>query len=186
MARLQMIEATLAPDSRRSTSQNPERTLTIIDVALLTEARAFLRGDYLPKIERCLEALSEEDVWWRANNGSNSIGNLILHLDGSTRAWILGVAGGRRVVRDRDAEFAERGPLAKSALLARLRSTLAETDEVLALLNEATLLERRQSSKGEVTVLWAVLHGVEHFAMHTGQIILLTKIRTAATLRLAD
>jgi uncharacterized damage-inducible protein DinB len=158
----------------------------VLDVALLTDARFFLRGDYLPKIERCLDALGEDDVWWRANNGSNSIGNLILHLDGSTRAWILGVAGGRRIVRDRDAEFAERGPLAKAALIARLRSTLAEADEVLALLTESTLLERRSSSKGEVTVLWAVLHGVEHFAMHTGQIITLTKIRTAAVLRLAD
>jgi uncharacterized damage-inducible protein DinB len=181
-----MIEATSASDGRDSQSQLSERTLTILDVALLTDARAFLRGDYLPKIERCLDILGEEDVWWRANAGSNSIGNLILHLDGSTRSWILGVAGGRRVVRDRDAEFTERGPLAKSALLARLRATLAEADEVLALLNEATLLERRPSSKGEVTVLWAVLHGVEHFAMHTGQIILLTKLRTAAALRLGD
>jgi len=158
----------------------------VLSVALLTDARLFLRGNYLPKIERCLDALSEEDVWWRANNGSNSIGNLILHLDGSTRAWILGVAGGRRVVRDRDAEFAERGPLAKSALLARLRSTLAEADEVLAMLDEATLLERRASSSGEVTVLWAVLHGVEHFAMHTGQIIMLAKVRATSALRLAD
>jgi uncharacterized damage-inducible protein DinB len=156
----------------------------VLDVTLLSDARAFLRADYLPKIERCVDVLGEDDVWWRVNDASNSIGNLILHLDGSTRSWILGVAGGRRVVRDRDEEFAERGPLAKSALLARLRATLAEADEVLALLDEATLLEHRPSSKGEVTVLWAVLHGVEHFAMHTGQIIVLTKLRTAAALHL--
>lgn len=181
-----MIEATSASDGPDSHTQFPERTLTIIDVALLTDARAFLRGDYLPKIERCLDVLSEDDVWWRANAGSNSIGNLILHLDGSTRYWILGVVGSRPVVRDRDAEFAERGPLAKSALVARLSATLAEADEVLASLDETTLLERRPLSKGETTVLWAVLHGVEHFAMHTGQIILLTKLRTASVLRLAD
>jgi hypothetical protein len=53
---------------------------------------------------------------------------------------------------------------------------------VLATLNEATLLEPRPSTQGEVTVLWAVLHGVEHFAMHTGQIIALTKLRTATAL----
>lgn len=130
--------------------------------------------------------LGEDDIWWRANDASNSIGNLVLHLDGSTRMWILRVAGNRQIVRDRDAEFAERGPMAKSALLARLRSTLAEVDEVLATLNETTLLERRPSTQGEVTVLWAVLHGVEHFAMHTGQIITLTKLRTGAALRLAN
>lgn len=130
--------------------------------------------------------LGEDDIWWRVNEASNSIGNLMLHLDGSTRMWILRVAGGRQIVRDRDAELAERGPIAKSALLARLRSTLAEVDEVLATLNETTLLERRPSTQGEVTVLWAVLHGVEHFAMHTGQIITLTKLRTGSALRLTD
>jgi len=148
--------------------------------------RALLRSSYLSKIERCLDVLGEDDIWWRVNAASNSIGNLMLHLDGSTRMWMLRVAGGRQIVRDRDAEFAERGPMAKSALLARLRSTLAEVDEVLATLNETTLLERRPSTQGEVTVLWAVLHGVEHFAMHTGQIITLTKLRTGSALRLAD
>ena len=156
------------------------------DVALLTDARALLSSSYLSKNERCLDVLGEDDIWWRASDASNSIGNLILHLDGSTRMWVLRVAGGRQIVRDRDAEFAERGPMAKSALLARLRSTLAEVDEVLATLNETTLLERRPSTQGEVTILWAVLHAVEHFSMHTGQIITLTKLRTASALRLAD
>ena len=64
----------------------------------------------------------------------------------------------------------------------RSRATLAEVDEVLATLNEGTLLERRPSTQGEVTVLWAVLHAVEHFAMHTGQIITLTKLRTGLAL----
>jgi uncharacterized damage-inducible protein DinB len=158
----------------------------LLGVSLLTDVRALLRSSYLSKIERCLDVLGEDDIWWRVNAASNSIGNLMLHLDGSTRMWMLRVAGGRQIVRDRDAEFAERGPMAKSALLARLRSTLAEVDEVLATLNETTLLERRPSTQGEVTVLWAVLHGVEHFAMHTGQIITLTKLRTGSALRLAD
>jgi uncharacterized damage-inducible protein DinB len=158
----------------------------VLGVALIADARRFLRSSYLTKIERCLDVLGDDDIWWRPNDASNSIGNLMLHLDGSTRMLILRVAGGRQIVRDRDAEFAERGPVAKPALLARLRSTLAEVDEVLATLDEATLLERRSSMQGEVTVLWAVLHAVEHFAMHTGQIITLTKLRTGSALRLAD
>lgn len=155
----------------------------MLGLALLTDARFLLRANYLPKLERCLDALDEDDVWWRPNDASNSIGNLMLHLDGSTRAWVLRVAGGRQVVRDRDAEFSDRGPIAKAALLARLRATLAEVDEVLSALTEQTLLERRDSPQGEVTVLWAVLHAVEHFAMHTGQIIVLTKLRTGVALR---
>jgi uncharacterized damage-inducible protein DinB len=153
--------------------------------SLLADAREFLLEDYLPKIARCLDELDEESVWWRANPESNSIGNLILHLDGSTRMWVLGVAGNRSIVRDRAAEFSEQGPIAKSALLARLRSTLAEVAEALGTLDESVLLERRQAQKEEVTVLWAILHAVEHFAMHTGQIIVLTKIRTGFALHLS-
>ena len=159
--------------------------MTGIAIPLLVDARAFLLEDYLPKITRCLDALDEESVWWRPNESSNSIGNLILHLDGSTRMWILGVAGSQRVVRDRDAEFSERTPLTKAALLARLRATLAEVDEVLGSLSEPTLLERRPASQREVTVLWAVLHAVEHFAMHTGQIIQLAKMRSGAPIKLS-
>jgi uncharacterized damage-inducible protein DinB len=156
-----------------------------VAASLLADARAFLLEDYLPKIVRCLDELDEESVWWRANPELNSIGNLILHLDGSTRMWVLGVASNRHIVRDRAAEFSERGPIAKSTLLARLRSTLAEVVEALGTLDESVLLERRQSSKEEVTVLWAILHAVEHFAMHTGQIIVLTKIRTGSALHLS-
>lgn len=159
--------------------------MTDIAIPLLADVRAFF-DDYLAKLVRCLDALDEESVWWRANPESNSIGNLILHLDGSTRMWALGVAGKRKIVRDRDSEFTERGPLAKSSLLARLRSTLAEVDEVLVVLDQSVMLERRASPHGEVTVLWAILHAVEHFSMHTGQIILLTKHRTGAALRLAS
>lgn len=152
--------------------------------SLLTDAREFFRDVYLPKIERCLEVLTEADVWWRANQESNSIGNLLLHLDGSTRKWILNVVAGRNLPRDRAAEFAERGPIEKSVLLARLRSTISDVDGVLAALDEATLLERRPSEN--VTVLWAVVHALEHFAMHTGQIILITKLRTTSLGQLSD
>jgi uncharacterized damage-inducible protein DinB len=160
--------------------------MTLIADAVLSEARTFLSADYLPKIVRCLDGLSEEDIWWRANPASNSVGNLILHLDGSTRMWVVGVAGKRPVVRDRAAEFAERGPIAKDILMTRLRATLAEADAVLAGMDGVTLLERRQSSREEVTVLWAILHAVEHFAMHTGQIIVLAKLRTGGDLKLSS
>ena len=159
--------------------------MTALAASLLDDTREFFRDVYFPKIESCLGVLSVADVWWRANEQSNSIGNLLLHLDGSTRKWILGVAGGRQIVRDRAAEFAERGPIEKSILLSRLRATLVEVDSVLGALDESRLLERRPASSDEhVTVLWAVLHALEHFAMHTGQIILITKLRTASAVHL--
>jgi uncharacterized damage-inducible protein DinB len=151
----------------------------------IEDSRAFLDTDYLPKIERSLEALTDEDIWWRPNEESNSIGNLLLHLEGSTRGWIINTAGGADSQRNRQQEFDERKRLPASELLARLKQTLAEADEVLARLTMEELLERRKSAYEEVTVLWAVYHAVEHFAMHTGQIIMLAKMR-AKGLRLTE
>jgi len=124
-------------------------------------------------------------VWWRANEGSNSIGNLLLHLEGSTRAWIIGVAGGLHNPRDRQQEFDEREHIPRTELMSRLRQTLTEADGILARLEVEVLLERRQARGEEVTVLEAVYHAVEHFSMHTGQIIMLAKMRSE-DLRLPD
>ena len=159
--------------------------MTDIAKHFIAQSRGFLSSDYLPKIERCLEVLSDEDVWWRANEGSNSIGNLLLHLEGSTRAWIAGVAGGISSARDRQQEFDEREHIPRAELMSRLRRTLTEADGVLARLAVEGLAERRQARDEEVTVLFAVYHAVEHFSMHTGQIIMLAKMR-AGGLRLPD
>ena len=152
--------------------------MTDLAKQFIAQSRGFLSSDYLPKIERCLEVLSDEDVWWRGNEGSNSIGNLVLHLEGSTRAWIVGVAGGIHSPRDRQQEFDERVQIPRAELMSRLRQTLTEVDGVLARLDVEVLLERRQARDEEVTVLWAVYHAVEHFSMHTGQIIMLAKMRS--------
>ena len=57
--------------------------------AFIQNARELLQEDYLPKIERCLDRLTDEQVWWRSHPESNSIGNLILHLCGNARQWIV-------------------------------------------------------------------------------------------------
>jgi uncharacterized damage-inducible protein DinB len=152
----------------------------------ISKSRSYLSSEYLPKIERCLEILSDEDVWWRENDSSNSIGNLLLHLDGSTRTWIISVAGGSHSQRDRQQEFDEREQIPRAALVARLKQTLAEADEVLARVEAETLLELRQSPWEEVTVFEAIYHAVEHFSMHTGQIIMLAKMRSGRNLGLSD
>jgi len=165
--------------------EGPYDVMTDVAELFIAQSRSFLSSDYLPKIERCLEVLGDEDVWWRANEGSNSIGNLLLHLEGSTRAWIAGVAGGISSARDRQQEFDEREQIPRAELMSRLRRTLTEADGVLARLAVEVLPERRQARDEEVTVLFAVYHAVEHFSMHTGQIIMLAKMR-AGGLRLPD
>ena len=94
-----------------------------ITTDFLSRSRVLLAHDYLPLIARSLHGLSDADVWWRPHDQANAIGNLLLHLEGSTRAWILGVAGGAVVERDRQQEFDTRAGVPLSDLLRRLRVT---------------------------------------------------------------
>jgi uncharacterized damage-inducible protein DinB len=147
-----------------------------ISQTFIASARAYFAEDYLPKIERCLELLTDEQIWWRANPQSNSIGNLLLHLSGNVRQWIVCGVGGAKDERDRDAEFAERTPISRDDLMGRLKQTLAEADAALGRLDAHTLLDRKVIQGLEVTILDAVFHVVEHFSMHTGQIIMMAKM----------
>lgn len=154
--------------------------------AFIDRAIDFLTNEYLPKIERCLEQLNDEQIWWRANEESNSIGNLVLHLCGNARQWIVCGLGSEPDTRTRDAEFARRDPLVRAELVQLLRSTIADVASLLRNLPASSLLQKRTIQGSEVDVLQAVFHVTEHFSMHTGQIIMLTKILTARDLRFYD
>jgi uncharacterized damage-inducible protein DinB len=165
---------------------NMNSEMPSVGPAFIDQARRFLRDDYLPKLERCLEKLSDEQIWWRANEQSNSIGNLLLHLAGNARQWIVSGLGGANDARVRQQEFAERRVITRAELLQTVRQTLAEVDTVLAEFDHGKLLNQHPIQGTTVTALEAVFHVTEHFSMHTGQIILLTKLLTEADLGFYD
>jgi len=152
----------------------------------IARSRHHLVDDFLPKIERCLERLTDDQVWWRPNEQSNSIGNLVLHLCGNARQWIVCGVGEAADSRDRDAEFAQRGVIPRAELQQLLRQTLNEVDTTLQQYDPDRLLESRTIQGSNVSALEAILHVVEHFSMHAGQIILLTKLLTAVDLHFYD
>jgi uncharacterized damage-inducible protein DinB len=155
-----------------------------VSEAFLQKSVSLLAADFLPKIERCLDHLTDEDVWWRPNEASNSIGNLLLHPCGNVTQWIIGGVGGETRERRRQQEFDERTRIPPRELLARLRIVVERAGEVLRGLDADALLSRREIQDYDVTVLDAIYHVVEHFSMHTGQIIVLTKARTGEDLNL--
>jgi uncharacterized damage-inducible protein DinB len=166
-----------------STAEIASNASSDVGRAFIDRAIDFLSGDYLPKIERCLERLNDEQIWWRANEESNSIGNLVLHLCGNARQWIVCGLGSEPDTRIRDTEFSRRDPLPRAELVEVLRSTLTDVASVLRKLSSSTLLEKRTIQGSEVDVLEAIFHVTEHFSMHTGQIIMLTKMLTQKDLR---
>jgi uncharacterized damage-inducible protein DinB len=142
--------------------------------AIIGLSRRYLR-EYLTKIRLSVAVLDEHVVWARPNEGSNSIGNLLLHLAGNARQWIVSGIGGARDARDRESEFDQRTPVPITTLIDQLEQTISDADRVLASLDPALLHTRRLIQGNDVTVLEAIYHVVEHFSMHTGQIILLAK-----------
>lgn len=130
------------------------------------------------RIEACVAKLSPEQVWMRGGERQNAIGNLILHLSGNVRQWILSGVGGAADVRQRDAEFAARDGAGAEDLLARLRAVVQEAVQVIRNLPEKKLLDRITVQGYDVTRLEAIFHVVEHFAGHTFQIIFATKLFT--------
>jgi len=143
--------------------------------AFIDQSRRLLTGSYLPRIETAVAGVTTEHVWWRANPQSNSIGNLILHLNGNVRQWIISGLGGEKDVRKRQREFAAQSGADVSDLLRELRTTVDGADRVLANVAPSILLERRRIQSYDVSVMQAIYAVVEHFSMHTGQIILLAK-----------
>lgn len=155
-----------------------------IAVTFLDKSRSLITSDYMPKIERCLDRLGDADIWWRPNEASNSIGNLILHLCGNMTMWIIGGVGKLPFERHRQMEFDERRTIPATELRRRLNSVVQQADDVMSAVNANELLSRRQIQGYDVTVLEAIYHVVEHFGMHTGQIILLSKARVGQDLKL--
>ena len=144
--------------------------------SFLERSRYYLATEYPTKIRLAVGPLPDEVVWKRANDESNSIGNLLLHLAGNIGQWIIGGAGGRPHERNQAEEFAARGGLSAGQLLTTLEQTVAEADAVLADLDQADLSRKLQIQGRETTLLGAIYHVVEHFSGHTGQILLLAKM----------
>ena len=163
-----------------------DTTSTNIGEVYLLYCRRRLLKESLPKIERCVDQLTDDDIWWRPNEASNSIGNLVLHLNGNVRQWIVAGLGGEKDERNRSQEFSQRETIPKHELLERLRTTLSQADSVLAGYDPSGLLEVKHIQKYDITALDAISHVVEHFAQHTAQIIYITKLRAATDLKFYD
>ena len=167
-------------------TQTQDQDESALANSFIQRARTFLTDEYLPKIERCLEKLTDEQIWWRANAESNSIGNLILHLSGNAHQWIVCGLGSEADNRRRQSEFDQRGNISRDELLALLRKTIAAVDHTLDQFNTNQLLADFSIQGTTSNALDAIFHVTEHFSMHTGQIIMQAKMLTHADMNFYD
>jgi uncharacterized damage-inducible protein DinB len=153
-----------------------------IEREFIDRSRTYLGSEYLPKIRRALQGLSPEHLWWRPNPASNSMGNLVLHLAGNIRQWVVSGIGGEEDRRRREEEFSRTSGLSAEDLLGVLEAAVHDADRVLSELPMSRLPNRLVIQGMDVSVFDAVYHVVEHFAMHTGQIIYLSKLHSGEDL----
>jgi hypothetical protein len=138
-------------------------------------SRQKLLGQYWPRLQKAVESLTDEQVWWRPNAASNSIGNLILHLNGNVTQWLVDSFNRDEDKRNRPAEFAAEGGITAAELLAKLGVTMERAAKVLDRLTVEELLAPYEIQGYHVHGLDAVYQVVEHFGLHYGQIAYITK-----------
>ncbi|MFP5236093.1 MAG: DUF1572 family protein [Acidobacteriota bacterium] len=142
----------------------------------LTFSRHKLLNEYWPRLRTCVELLNDEQVWWRPNPSSNSVGNLVLHLNGNVGQWLVASFRGEFDGRNRPAEFKASGGASAHQLLQMLEKTMSDAAAVLAALTEEDLRRPMVIQGYEVTGLAAVYQVVEHFGLHYGQVAYITKM----------
>lgn len=137
------------------------------------------------RIKHCVGQLSDEQVWWRSHPSMNRIGNLILHLCGNVKQWIVAGLGDEADNRNRSSEFVERGPIPKDDLIRRLEVVVNEANVVLERQSAQQLVAVRRIQGFDITGLVALFDSVPHFRGHTQEIIHITRLQLGEAYRLA-
>jgi uncharacterized damage-inducible protein DinB len=158
---------------------------TSLHQLILTSAIEKLH-DHFAQIRRCVVLLSDEQLWFRPNASSNSVANLLLHLPGNMGQWIMTGLGGAPLNRHRQAEFDARGAVSREQLLLGLQSMVEEVSDLVRRLPDGALAKDYAIQGYKVSGAAALMHVVEHFAFHTGQIVTTTKWLRDVDLSLYD
>jgi uncharacterized damage-inducible protein DinB len=144
---------------------------------LIAETKRRIIGESIPRIKKCLNVLSEQEIWFKPNDHSNSVGNLVLHLCGNVTQWIGSGLGKMPDNRLRDLEFSEKGPLPSTKLTEALDRLIPLIENTLDNLTEEDFLQLHKVQVYQETGVNILVHVVEHFSYHTGQIAFFTKWR---------
>ncbi|MFK7770775.1 MAG: DinB family protein [Saprospiraceae bacterium] len=130
----------------------------------------------LPRIEKCLQQLSEDQVWKKPNANTNSIGNLILHLCGNITQYAHSSLGNEKDTRNRDVEFSAEGGFSKKELREKITAVTEKAIQVMENISDDELLRKRNVQGFNYSGISIIIHITEHFSYHVGQIAFFTKL----------
>jgi len=141
----------------------------------LKEQVSFRMEESVARIKKCFLEISEKEVWQKPNESSNSMGNLILHLCGNITQYIISSLGEKKDNRDRDQEFSSKGGFSKQQLIDKLSLIVNESIVIINDMSDSEMLRTRKVQVYELSGVGIIIHVVEHFSYHTGQIAFWTK-----------
>ena len=150
-------------------------TETQLRNALINNIVKYMIDENFPRVIKCLEMLNEAEIWYRPNSQSNSIGNLVLHLNGNLNQWILDYIGGKPFVRNRQLEFDADKTHSKEELIHMLTNLSEELGSCIQSVTSDKLLETLPIQNQQETGISVLIHITEHFSFHAGQIAFITK-----------
>ncbi len=153
--------------------QDKSSTLTN---TFIVEIKRRLFGESIPRLKKCLDKLSDEQIWYRPNNSSNSVGNLVLHLHGNVRQWVVAGLAKNPDVRERQKEFDEKGPVPRAQMIGDMDQLMLEVDQILNKVSTKDLLEVRDVQGFKESGLSILVHITEHFSYHVGQMTYIVKM----------
>ncbi|MBQ4802441.1 DUF1572 family protein [Aquimarina sp. MMG015] len=139
------------------------------------EQISYRLDESLRMITISFDQLSEDDIWKRFNQSSNSIGNLMLHLCGNITQYGIASLGGLEDERDRDTEFEAKEGFLKEELLLKLNETLEQAKTILFDCTISELMRKREVQGFIFSGIGIMIHVTEHLSYHTGQIAFWTK-----------
>jgi uncharacterized damage-inducible protein DinB len=166
----------------------PRESLSLgpMDVPLggefLDMVRHRMLDEYPGQIRACLDALGEDDLWWRPHEQANAAGNLVLHLAGSNQFYLGHAIGGEPDTRDRDAEFGARGEPSTADVFGAYERARVTVQRVLDTLTPARLVETTMATGRSSSFARILMHVTHHNALHIGQIVWVTKLRKPGAL----
>jgi hypothetical protein len=129
----------------------------------------------LERAEHAIGQLEDLDVWYRSYPTENAIGNLVLHLVGNLRQWILGGIANQPDTRNRALEFSTKQGQSKAELMKMLKDTVEESCRVIDTLSAARITEARHIQDADTTIAYALVAVVSHLGLHVGQIQFIAK-----------
>lgn len=144
--------------------------------SLLPYLRLRITRIFPDQVRTCLDKLSDDEIWWRPNEGSNSVGNLVVHICGSINHYLNHNIGGTGYQRQRDAEFAERRPIPRAELLALLDAMVGDAERTFDQLTPERLGDPSAEPDRYASLAEDLIAIVTHFSTHVGQILWITKM----------